>query len=55
MDRMSTTDGPMIGTRKDILAKAKVERDEFWPECPWGFHRLGVRLDDFRGALGFGL
>jgi integrase len=38
---------PMIGSMEEVLLKAKAERDEFWPDCPWVFSRLGDRLKDF--------
>lgn len=40
----------MIGTMEEVLCAAKAEHDEYWPECNYVFHRLGVQLNDFRGA-----
>jgi integrase len=34
----------------EVLQAAKVDRDEFWPECGFVFHRLGEPLKNFRGA-----
>ena len=34
----------------EVLLSTKKERDEFWPECDFVFHRLGKPLIDFRGA-----
>jgi integrase len=41
---------PMLGNMRRMLVAAKAERDEYWPECDFVFHRLGQRLNDFRGA-----
>jgi integrase len=41
---------PMIGTMEQVLLTAKAERDEYWPECKFVFHRLGETLGDFSGA-----
>ena len=41
---------PMIGNMEQVLLKARTERDQYWPDCPWVFNRLGDRLKDFRGA-----
>ncbi len=41
---------PMIGAMEAILEKAKSERDDLWPDCPWVFHRLGRQLKYFRDA-----
>ena len=41
---------PFLGNMEEILLAAKKDRDTYWPECPWVFHRLGQPLLDFRGA-----
>ena len=41
---------PFIGNMYEVLLSTKKERDEFWPECDFVFHRLGKPLVDFRGA-----
>jgi len=41
---------PMIGSMETVLLQAKGNRDEFFPNSPWVFHRLGQPLRDFRGA-----
>ena len=41
---------PFIGNMYEVLIATKKERDEFWPECDFVFHRLGKPLIDFRGA-----
>jgi integrase len=41
---------PFIGAMKEVLVKAKAERDEYWPDCDLVFHRLGEPLIDFRGS-----
>ncbi len=40
----------MIDNMETVLLQAKANRDEFFPDCPWVFHRLGERLKDVRGA-----
>jgi integrase len=34
----------------EVLQAARSDRDEFWPECKFVFHRLGQPFKDFRGA-----
>src|ERR1017187_7796132 len=32
---------PMIGNMREVLLRVKEDRDAYWPDCPWVFHRLG--------------
>jgi integrase len=41
---------PMLDNMERVLVAAKAERDEYWPECDFVFHRMGQPLTDFRGA-----
>jgi integrase len=42
---------PIIeGDMRELLVKAKQERDEKWPRCPWVFARNGEKIRDFRAA-----
>jgi integrase len=41
---------PFIGNMFEVLLSAKNERDEFWSDCRFVFHRLGEPLIDFRGS-----
>jgi integrase len=41
---------PMIGNMKNILLKAKAERDDFWPDCAQVFSRLGEGIKVFKNA-----
>jgi integrase len=41
---------PMMGAMRDVLVRAKEERDQFWPDCVWVFQRLGERIREFRFA-----
>jgi hypothetical protein len=34
----------------EVLKIHKQARDEFWPTCPWVFHRFGERVRNFRKA-----
>ena len=34
----------------EVLLGAKNERDEFWPDCEFVFHRVGEPVNDFRGS-----
>jgi integrase len=34
----------------DTLITLKVDRDRWYPECPWVFHRRGRQIKDFREA-----
>lgn len=41
---------PMIGKMKEVLLKAKADRDEYWPECDHVFYRLGQPIKVFKNA-----
>jgi integrase len=53
-DKTKTGEGRVVpilaGDMHDLLAAAKRDRDENWPDAPWVFSRGGMRIRDFRSA-----
>ena len=41
---------PMLGDMRNVLLRARDDRDAHFPDCEWLFHRLGERIMDLRGA-----
>lgn len=41
---------PIYGEMKPWLVMLREQRDSFFPQCPWVFHRNGEPIKDFRGA-----